>query len=116
MNGFLRIRNLRVQCTIGALEQEKQEKQEILVDFVCRADFSECVQTDSIADTIDYTQLARVLEEVAQAEHFNLVETYAHEALHALFSQFPIEWGKIKVKKKALALADYIAVEIEKEA
>ena len=117
MEGYLRVRNLRVQCTIGVLESEKQEKQEILVDLVCRTDFSECVQTDSIADTVDYSQMAKVLEEVAQAEHFNLLETYAHEALHALFSQFPLRWGKIRVKKKsALPLADYVAVELEKEA
>ena len=116
MDGYLRIRNLRVQCTIGVLEHEKQQKQEILVDFTCLTDLSECVQSDSIADTVDYRQLAKVIEEVASAEHFNLVETYANEVLQAVFAQFPIEWGRIRVKKKALPLADYIAVEVEQEA
>ncbi len=117
MNGYLKIRNLRVHCTIGVLEIERQEKQEILVDFTWRTPMAECVQTDSIADTTDYTQVAKVLEDVAKSEHFNLIETYAYEALHALFSQFAIEWAKIRVKKKsALPLADYVSCEFEKEA
>ncbi|MCH9610558.1 MAG: Dihydroneopterin aldolase [Chlamydiales bacterium] len=116
MDGYLKIRNLRVQCTVGILEHERHQLQELLVDLTCQADLSECVQSDSIEDAIDYRQLAQVLQDVAKAEHFNLVETYANEALQVLFAQFPLDWCKIRVKKKALALADYIAVELEQEA
>lgn len=116
VEGYLRIRNYRVQCTMGVHEHEKRETQEILVDLTVRHDFSEAVQTDSIADTLDYTQMARLLDDVAKQEHFHLIETYAHETLHALFAQFPIGWAKIRVKKKsALPLADYVCVEFEKE-
>lgn len=117
MEGYLKIRNYRIQCTMGLLEHEKKEKQEILVDLYVKTDFSECVQTDSVADTLDYRELGKTIEEVAQAEHFNLLETYAHEALHALFSQYSIAWAKIRVKKKsAIPFADYVLVEMEREA
>ncbi|MFN0065626.1 MAG: dihydroneopterin aldolase [Chlamydiales bacterium] len=116
MNAMLKIRNLKVQCTIGCLEHEKSDPQEILVDLTIQTDISEAVQTDSVVDTIDYTMIAKVVSDVAKGEHFNLLETYAHEALHALFAQFPLQWVKIRVKKKTgIPLADYIAIELERE-
>jgi len=116
MEGIIKIKDLRVHCIVGTQPYERTDEQELSIDIEVKADFQESVQTDSIVDTIDYVQLAKVCGDLAKSRHYHLLETFAYEALNALLDSFPIKWAKVCVKKKrAVALATCIVIELEKE-
>ncbi len=115
MRGIIQIRDYKIHCIIGHYPHERKEDQDIEIDLDLKADFTECVLTDSIADTINYEQVCHICRDLAKSNRYHLLETFAFEALNALFDAFPLLWAKIRVKKKgALALAKYAAVELEK--
>ena len=106
MKGIIKIKDYRIHCIVGACTHERDQEQEILVDLELEANFAECVLSDTLVDTIDYEEIVEVCRNLAQTEKFTLIETFAYEALNALFSKFSFSWGKISVKKPdALPLA-----------
>jgi dihydroneopterin aldolase/D-erythro-7,8-dihydroneopterin triphosphate epimerase len=48
------IRDLVVCCTIGIDEQERANKQNVLVQIVLETDLRRAGRTDALEDTIDY--------------------------------------------------------------
>lgn len=116
MEGTVIIEDFKIHCVIGAHPHERGQPQELLVDIEMRCNFSECVQTDSIADTVDYEKVCTLCQDLAQNRRYHLIETFAYEALHAILDTFSLLWVKIRVKKKqALPLANFAIIELEKE-
>lgn len=115
MEGTVKIEDYKIHCIIGAHPHERSQNQELLLDIEMRWNLSECVQTDSIADTVDYEKVCKLCEELAQTRHYHLLETFAYEAIHSILDSFPLLWAKIRVKKKqALPLAKFAIIELEK--
>lgn len=115
MIGIIQIRDYKIHCVVGHYPHERKEDQEIEIDVDLKADFTECVQTDSVEDTINYEQVCRICRDLAESNRYHLLETFAFEALNKLFEHFPLLWARIRVKKKgAIALAKYAAVEMER--
>jgi dihydroneopterin aldolase len=99
---------------MGSHAYEREEDQEIILDVEMRVDITECVQTDSLVDTLDYTKVAQVCRELAQERRYHLLETFAYEILHALNDAFSPLWLRVHVKKKhALRLAKAVSFELE---
>ncbi len=114
MEGIIKIEDYKIHCIMGAHAYERDVDQEIALDIEMRVDISECVQTDSIVDTVNYTEVVRVCRELAQKRRYHLLETFAYEAIHALNETFSPSSLKLRVKKKgAIPLAEMVAFELE---
>jgi dihydroneopterin aldolase len=113
MRGTIGFNQHKIQCIIGVLPFERQDKQEILVDLKVVADFSRCAKTDSLDDTINYVAMAELCTRLAQSNHYQLLETFACEVLQKLFDQFPIQWAWIRIQKMAALSSGYAYVELE---
>lgn len=114
MEGTIKIEGYKIHCVIGSNSHEREEEQEVEVDVEIRVNILECVQTDSIADTINYQEVANVCLDLAKHRKYHLLETFAYEAIHAIMNAFSPIWVKIAVKKKyALPLARGAVVELE---
>lgn len=114
MEGIIKIEDYKIHCIMGAHSYERDIEQEISLDIEMRLNFTECAQTDSIVDTIDYTSVVQVCSDLAKARRYHLIETFAFETIHALNDAFSPLWIKVRVKKKkALALAKAVIVELE---
>ena len=115
MKGVIKISNHRISCVIGILPEEKCKEQEIFVDLELVRDFSKCVSTDNVQDTLCYVAVSDLCTETAQKGKYGLLETYSHAVLEKLFHTYDVEWAKITVKKPdALPTGDYAVVELEK--
>ncbi|MCH9627986.1 MAG: Dihydroneopterin aldolase [Chlamydiales bacterium] len=116
MEGVIKIEELRISCVVGIHAHERGQEQELFVDVEVKLNFAESVQTDSIADTVDYAAVCGVCQKLAQTRQYHLIETFAYEALHAVLDTFPLTWAKIRVRKpEALPAAKWASVEFEKE-
>lgn len=117
MDGWIKIEDYRVHCTIGVHPFEQVEEQEIILDISLLTDFTKCIQSDSIADTIDYEDIGKICRDVARSKHYNLLETYVYVLINAIFTFSPeIKKACVKVKKqRGLPLATFTAIELEIE-
>lgn len=114
MEGIIKIEGYKIHCIMGSHAYEREEDQEIILNIEMRVDITECVQTDSIVDTVDYTKVAQVCRELAQRRRYHLLETFAYETLHTLNETFSPLWLRVRVeKKRALPLAKAVAFELE---
>lgn len=112
--GVIGLQHYSIPCTIGVNPDEWEKEQTIYVDIKVRTDFSSCVQSDHLKDTINYLCLAEICTELAQTRHYKLLETFASEVLDHLMVEFSIDWAWIRVKKpSALQSAEYTFVELE---
>lgn len=116
MLGTIGFDNYTIRCIIGELAEERKNEQLILVSIRVLTDFSECVQSDEINDTVDYVAIANICTEVALKGNFFLLETYANRVLDTLLDSFSIHSARIIVKKpNGLDNADHSIVELKKD-
>ncbi len=116
MIGKILIEDYKIHCIVGAHPHERKTEQELALDLQVEFDMTQCVLSDSIADSINYEDLVSMCRTLAQERQYHLLETFAYEVLNDLFSTFPtLRAAKVRVKKKsALALAAYAIIELER--
>src|ERR671937_205442 len=71
------IRDLRVEALIGIHRRERHVMQTLSIDLDIGLPGSAVFASDKVADTIDYEQVALRIRELAGAQHYRLVETFA---------------------------------------
>ncbi len=101
---------------IGTTPEERACAQECRVDLTIWGDFEAAASTDSLDKSIDYTRVLALVQQIAAARQYSLVETLAYAIVRAVLGQFPVGRVRIKVRKRPAGLADQIDfVEIEVE-
>ena len=114
--GIITVHDLRIRCIVGIHTHERKVEQDLFVDVRLESDFTDAADTDQISRTIDYTELARLLEGWARREKFKLIETLAVRACALICGKWPqIRRCRVTIKKPgALPKARYAAVTAEK--
>lgn len=93
------LRGLKCQCIIGFINWERQVPQTVVLDLEFPCNCTRAAASDSVADTIDYKQVAkRVLAFVGESK-FLLIETLAHRLAVVLLKEFSLEWIRIDLNK-----------------
>ena len=93
------LRGLKCQCIIGFINWERQVPQTVVLDLQFPCNCTRAAASDSVADTVDYKQVAkRVLAYVAESK-FHLIETLAHQLALLLLKEFSLEWITIDLNK-----------------
>lgn len=82
----LELRGLRVTAIIGALPEERERPQPLLVDLDAVADLTTAGRTDALDDTIDYGAMCRVAASVITAGRFVLLERAAASVAEAVLA------------------------------
>lgn len=109
------VRNLKIDCVIGAFVWERRIRQTVAIDLDLAADVAHAARTDRLADTIDYKAIAkRLIDYVGQSE-FQLVETLAEHVAEIVLHEFGVAWVRVCINKKgALRHATNVGVIIER--
>lgn len=115
MLGTIGFENLKIECVIGDLPEERERKQVIYVSLKVKHDFSKCTSSDLLEDTIDYVALAEECREEAVEGQYRMLEAYAGRTLDRILTAYPISEAWISVKKpEALLNAEHTLVELTK--
>jgi len=109
------VRNLKIDCVIGAFEWERRIRQTVAIDLDLAADISRAAKSDRLEDTVDYKAIAkRLIDFVGQSE-FHLVETLAERIAEIIRKEFAVAWVRVRINKKgALRHATDVGVVIER--
>ena len=101
------IRNLELQCIIGAEDWERLMPQRVIVDIELRGDFSTAADSDDLADAPDYRTACLKAAETAAASEYCLVETLADRIAWATLATHPCVTSATASVLKPLALVGF---------
>ena len=109
------IRDLRVEALIGIHRRERHVQQTLTIDLDIGLPGPQVFESDKVADTIDYEQVALRIKALAAAQHYRLVETLADRIGSLLTADFGAPWAKVSVAKIGiLPNAKFVGVTIER--
>ncbi|MGA2140856.1 MAG: dihydroneopterin aldolase [Brevinematales bacterium] len=107
------IRDLLARCIIGINEDERREKQDVLINITLRADLKKAGISDRFEDAVDYRAIKKSIFETAESSSFFLVEALAEKVASLCLSYDGVKAAKILVEKpSALRFARSVGVEI----
>ena len=107
------ISDLLVRCIIGVNEDERREKQDVVINLSIFTDLSKAGKSDRFEDAVDYRDLKKRIMAMAEKSQFYLVEALA-EAVASLCLENPaVEQAQVRVEKPlALRFARSVGVEL----
>jgi FolB domain-containing protein len=110
------IRDLGFRCIIGINEEERREKQDVIVNLTLWADLRKPCQTDNIDDTIDYKAIKKLILTQAEQSQYFLVEALAQTIADICLAQPLVQKVCVRVEKPAaLRFARSVGVEITRQ-
>jgi FolB domain-containing protein len=107
------ISDLRSRCIVGVNEDERREKQDVMITIHLYADLGTPGKTDRFEDAIDYRAIKKqVLEFVEESKYF-LLEALTDAVANICLKHRGIVKVRVRVDKPfALRFARSVAVEI----
>lgn len=109
----IHIRDILARCIIGVNEEERHNKQDVIINLTLHADIRKAGQTDDFRDTVDYKAVKqRVLGLVEDSQYF-LIEALAEAIARTCLEFDLVEEVTVLVEKPgALRFARTVGVEI----
>lgn len=109
------IKDLLLRGIIGINEDERVNKQDILINITIFADTRQAAVTDDIADAVNYRTITkRIIEHVEGSADF-LVEKLVNDIARIILTEFAAERVVVRVEKPtALRFAQSVGIEIER--
>jgi dihydroneopterin aldolase len=108
------IERLQVQAHVGVPPDERSQAQRLVLNITLTPAITE--PRDELADTVNYSAVAKVVRDTISHRHYKLIETVAEETAAALVSQFKLQRVVVEVRKFVLADAEYVSVTAVREA
>ena len=94
------LKGMKFNACHGVLEQEKTVKQPFIIDLELVIDLGGATESDSLSDTIDYSAVYKLTEEILLENSFNLIEKIAGVICGKVFDKFPqISEMLVRIKK-----------------
>jgi D-erythro-7,8-dihydroneopterin triphosphate epimerase len=111
----IQIKDLLLRTIIGINEEERRDRQDILISIVLHADTRLAGASDKIEDAVNYRTIAkRVIKQVEESS-FHLVEKMAAEIAAICLEDVRVEAVDVRVEKPgALRFARSVGVEIHR--
>ncbi|KAL5989936.1 Dihydroneopterin aldolase 1 [Asimina triloba] len=110
------LRGLKFHGFHGVKQEEKKLGQKFLVDVDAWLDLSKAGDSDCMEDTLSYTDIYRIVQEVVEGPPHNLLESVAQQIANTTLTKHPqISAVRVKVGKPHVAVqgqVDYLGVEI----
>ena len=107
------ISDLLVRCIIGINEDERREKQDVVINLALSTDLRTAGKSDLLEDAVDYRTIKKQIMAMAEHSRFHLVEALA-DAIAGICLEHPaVEEARVTVEKpSALRFARSVGVEI----
>lgn len=107
------IRELAARCIVGISDEERREKQDVVVNLVIYADLRHAARSDTFEETVDYRAIKKRVLAIVEASAFHLLEALAETIAQACLEFRGVEQVDVSVEKPgALRFARSVAVEV----
>jgi FolB domain-containing protein len=109
------IKDLLLRGIIGINDDERVNRQDILINIVMHADTRSAGVSDQIADAINYRTITkRIISHVEDSSNY-LVEKLVADIAQIILTEFPVDRVVVRVEKPgALRFAESVGIEIDR--
>ena len=112
-NDKIYIRDLSIRCIIGVNQEERTEKQDVIINIILFADTRKAGQTDDLDDSVDYKKVKKTILSLVENSEFLLIEKLAEEIAKVCLEDSKVQKVNVTVDKPgALRYTRSVAVEI----
>ncbi len=109
----LLINDLRARCVLGVSEEERREKQEVVVSIALVTDLHLPGRSDRFEDAVDYRAIKKQVLMAIESSQFRLVEALAQDIADICLEHPKVDEVQVTVEKpSALRFARSVAAEI----
>ena len=107
------IKDLMLRCILGLSEEERREKQDVLINLILWTDLKAAAASDRIEDTVDYAALKKRIITLIEGSQYHLAETLADRIATLCLEQSAVQQVQVTLEKPtALRFAHSVGVEI----
>ncbi|MCP4253255.1 MAG: dihydroneopterin aldolase [Candidatus Scalindua sp.] len=107
------IRDLSIRCIIGVNQDERIEKQDVIINIILFIDSRKAGQTDDLEDSVDYKKVKKNILSLVENSEFLLIEKLADEIAKVCLDDSKVQKVNVTVDKPgALRYTRSVAVEI----
>lgn len=112
----IRISDLLIRCIIGINDDEREKKQDVLINIELYGDFRRAGESDSIGDAVNYKTITKKVIHSVENSSYHLVETLAEKIAYICLEDKHCQTVQVKVEKPgALRFADKVGITIQRE-
>ena len=112
----IHICDLLQRCIIGIYDEERREKQDVVINITLYADLRAAGRSDNIDDTVDYKSIKKQIIAMVETSSFFLVERLAERIAEICLAHEAVQRVGVRVAKPgALRFARTVDVEIERD-
>jgi dihydroneopterin aldolase len=104
------VTGLKVQAEIGVYRHEIGRVQPLIVDVELDVP---TVETDRLADTVNYETILTAAQEIAAGGHIDLVETFAHRLARRCLEDARVTRARVRIEKPLALAPDAVAAGVE---
>ncbi|MCM8811605.1 MAG: dihydroneopterin aldolase [Candidatus Omnitrophica bacterium] len=101
---------------VGVPAWERRRKQKILVDAELFLDLRKAGRSDRFQETVDYSAVAALIRETAEAKPFRLVEAIAQEAAEKILRRFKVKRVSVRIRKFSVPRTRSVGVSVTRSA
>ena len=99
MHKKILIEDLICSASVGVYENEKLNKQKIIINLEIVLVNTIKTDTDNLNDVADYGKFRRIVLDIVNSKHFNLIETLADNLIKKIKTFEKVENIKLKITK-----------------
>lgn len=115
MTDQIQIKDLLLRTIIGINEEERRNRQDVLINLMLQVDTRPAGESDDIDQAVNYRTLTKRIIQVVETSQFYLVEKLAAEIAAICLDDPRVERVRITVEKPgALRFARSVGVTIER--
>ncbi len=110
------ISDLLVRTIIGVNDNERKDRQDVVINCSLSVDLSKAGKSDRLEDSVDYRALNKKIISMAQSSKFYLVEALAQAVADICLEHPAVRETHVRVEKPgALRFARTVGVEITRQ-
>ena len=107
------IKELMLRCVVSLSDEERHEKQDVLINLILWTDLRPAAASDRIEDAVDYSLVKKRIISLVEGSQYHLAETLA-DRIALLCLEYPaVQQVQVTLEKPtALRFAHSVGVEI----
>ena len=107
------IRDLALRCIIGIYPEERENRQDVIINITMETDLRAAGTSDDLNDTVDYKAIKLKILDFVENSRFQLIESLAEGIAAICLNDARVQSATVTVDKPgALRFARSVAVEV----
>jgi FolB domain-containing protein len=114
---LIEIERLRLRCVLGISDEERRDRQDVVIDLTIGTDTRSAVNRDTVESVWNYRTATKAVIELVEPSAYQTVERLVEEIARLIVVGHRAAYVRVRVHKPgALRFADSVGLVIERRA